>query len=86
MRKKNEKRKQKNEERKKKRKKEKKKKRKKKRKGADVFITCFQKHMLSKFSRLRNDCRSIWKAIYTLTNKAASIPQITVKEKGNTPK
>ena len=45
---------------KKKKKKEKEKKEEKeKRKGADVFITCFQKHMLSKFSRSENDDRSI---------------------------
>ena len=37
--------------------------------------TCFQNLVASK-----NYCRSNWKAIYTLTNKAASIPQVTVKK------
>ena len=37
--------------------------------------TCFPNSVASK-----NDSRCIWKAIYTLTNKDASISQVTVKE------
>ena len=61
--------------------KKKKKEKKKEKKGADVFITCFQKHNHAfKIQSPQRMIVGLFGKPFTLTNKAASIPQVTVKE------
>ena len=47
---------------------------------SDIFTMGSQKTSFQNWVASKNDFRSIWKVVNTLTNKDASKPQVTAKE------